>query len=200
AKTRVLQALAALGEQVLDLEALACHKGSILGHVPGVPQPAQTRFETLIATALETFDLGRPVYIEGESRRIGRLTVPEPLISHMRASPCLEIDATPAARLEFLLRDYAYLGDDRAGLIGRLEVLKDLRGKAVIARWQAWADSGELRPLFTELMALHYDPLYSRSQNTNFSDWTQRQTVATDDLSPAGVDALARALVALGPA
>jgi tRNA 2-selenouridine synthase len=85
AKTRVLHALAALGEQTLDLEGLARHKGSLLGALPGVPQPSQTAFETAIAAVLEGLDLARPLYVEGESRRIGRLNVPVSLVDRMRA-------------------------------------------------------------------------------------------------------------------
>ncbi|RYY62630.1 MAG: tRNA 2-selenouridine(34) synthase MnmH, partial [Comamonadaceae bacterium] len=88
AKTRVLQALAARGAQVLDLEELARHKGSLLGGLPGVPQPSQKAFETQLATALEAFDLTRTVYVEGESARIGRISLPIPLVERMRASPC----------------------------------------------------------------------------------------------------------------
>ena len=200
AKTRVLQAIAALGGQVLDLEDLAEHKGSILGAVPGVPQPSQTGFETRIASLLETLDLAKPVYVEGESRKIGRLTVPVPLIEHMRQSPCIEINATPAARLEFLLRDYTYLGDNTEQLAAQMGMLKELQGAAVIERWQGWAHAAALRPLFGELMSLHYDPLYVRSQNRNYVAWPTRQTLDTDDLTPPGVEALAKAVLALPPA
>jgi len=197
AKTRVLQALAAQGHQVLDLEGLAVHKGSILGAVPGQAQPSQTAFETGIAHVLENLDLARPLYVEGESRKIGRLTLPTPLLLRLRASPCIEIRATPAARLDYLLRDYAYLGDDPQLLADKLGYLKDLHGKQVIARWQAWALEGHLPALFAELMALHYDPHYGRSQSNNFSAWATRQSLETQDLTPAGVAALAQAVVGL---
>ena len=197
AKTRVLQALAAQGQQVLDLEGLAVHKGSILGAVPGQAQPSQTAFETGIARVLENLDPARPLYVEGESRKIGRLTLPTPLVQRLRASPCIEIRATPAARLDYLLRDYAYLGDAPELLADKLGHLKDLHGKQVIGRWQAWALDGNLPALFAELMHLHYDPHYSRSQSNNFSAWAERQSLETDDLSPAGVQALAQAVLGL---
>jgi tRNA 2-selenouridine synthase len=194
AKTSVLQALAAQGHQVIDLEGLACHKGSVLGNMPGQPQPSQIRFETLISEALESIDPSRPVFVEGESRKIGRLTVPEPLLAHMRASPCVEIDATPAARLAYLLRDYAYLGEDREQLSAKMGLLKDLHGKAVISQWQDWALQGQLAPLFEALMTSHYDPHYARSQSKNYVGWAARQSVATDDLTPTGIDLLATAV------
>jgi len=197
AKTRVLQALAARGAQVLDLEACARHRGSVLGAWPGVEQPSQTAFETLLAQALEPLDLQRPVFVEAESSRIGRLAVPPPLVQRLRASPCIEIQASPAERLAFLLRDYANLGDDRAALARQLGTLRELHGGQTITRWQGWAAGGALEPLFAELMALHYDPLYARSQSTHLHQWAQRQMVPAGTLTDAGIEALADQVLAL---
>ena len=87
AKTRVLHALAERGEQVLDLEGYANHKGSLLGGLPGIEQPSQKRFETLLADQLEKFDLSRPVYLEGESAKIGRVGLPLVLVQHLHKAP-----------------------------------------------------------------------------------------------------------------
>lgn len=199
AKTRVLQSLAQRGEQVIDLEGLASHKGSILGGLPDMPQPSQTRFETLLSRLLETVDRKRPVYVEGESRKIGRLTVPEPLLARMRSSPCIEVSASLDARLAYLLQDYAYLGQDRASLASKMAMLKDLHGKAVIQQWQDWALEGQLAPLFKALMIAHYDPHYTRSQRNNYSGWATRTILQTHDLSSAGIEQLAQAMVDLPP-
>jgi len=197
AKTRVLHALAARGEQVLDLENCALHKGSLLGALPGVAQPSQKAFETRIVTVLDAIDLSRTLYLEGESARIGRLSLPLPLVARMRAAPCVEIQATPAARLDYLLRDYAYLGDDREALATKLGLLKELQGKETVRRWQEWARAGDLPHLYAELMALHYDPHYERSQARHFLSWAQRREVPATDLSDAGVEAIADAVRAL---
>lgn len=197
AKTRVLQQLALQGAQVLDLEHCARHKGSLLGALPGVPQPSQKNFETQIATVLERLDLARPLYVEGESARIGRLSVPVPLVERLRAAPCIEIEAPAPERLAYLLRDYAYLGDDPEALAQRLAALTELHGKETVQRWQGWARTHALAPLFGELMERHYDPHYGRSQARNFAQWEQRQRVAAPDLSPAGLDRLARAVLDL---
>ncbi|CAN5894473.1 tRNA 2-selenouridine(34) synthase MnmH [soil metagenome] len=196
AKTRVLEALRARGAQVLDLEHCASHKGSLLGALPGVPQPSQKQFETRIAEVMAAFDASKPVYVEGESARIGRVALPIPLVARMRASPCIEVAATPQARLAYLLRDYAYLGDDRDGLSRKLGMLKELQGKDTVARWQAWAVAGDMPPLFAELMALHYDPHYRRSQSNHFDAWEQRRVVSASDLSEAGIAAVAEAMLA----
>ncbi len=197
AKTRVLQALGGLGEQVLDLEALAAHRGSVLGALPGVAQPSQKGFETRLATALAGLDLQRRVWVEAESRKIGRLSLPAPLLERLRASPVVEIDATPAARLAYLLRDYAALGDDPQDLCDKLGQLHGLLPNETLAQWQAWAQARELAPLYAALMARHYDPLYARSQRQNFARLGDAPRFATDDLSEAGIAALAQRIAAL---
>ncbi len=194
AKTRVLHALARQGAQVLDLEGLAGHKGSLLGQVPGVEQPSQKAFETQLAKQIEALDLSRPVFIEAESRKIGRIALPTTLVERLRASPCLEIAAPAEARLAFLLHDYAYLGDDGEALAQKLASLRELHGAVVLDRWQDWARCGELAPLFAELSALHYDPLYARSQANHFDQWKARRSVPADALDEAGIEQLAQTL------
>ncbi|KQV50382.1 tRNA 2-selenouridine synthase [Pelomonas sp. Root1217] len=197
AKTRVLQALAAQGEQVLDLEDLAAHRGSVLGAMPGRPQPSQKGFETQLMQGLAGLDLTRRVWVEAESRRIGRITVPEPLLQRLRESSVVEIDASAQARLDYLLRDYAWLGDDPQGLADKLGTLRELLPKEVLAEWQAWALAGALPPLFEALMARHYDPLYARSQGRHLAGLPDAQRLQCDDLSDAGILALARRIASL---
>ncbi|MDO9089838.1 MAG: tRNA 2-selenouridine(34) synthase MnmH [Burkholderiaceae bacterium] len=196
AKTRLLQVLAQQGEQVLDLEALACHKGSLLGELPHQPQPSQTAFETRLAQQMEQLDPRRPVYIEGESRRIGVLNMPMLLVDRMRCSArVVEIAASFDARLEYLLRDYAYLGDRPDWLAGQLGMLKDLHGKDTVQAWQVMAQAGDLRSLFADLAIRHYDPAYARSQRAHFLRWSERKVLATDDLSAEALQRLARELI-----
>ena len=201
AKTRVLQALAEQGEQVLDLEAMARHKGSLLGALPDAPQPSQTAFETELAARIERLQADRPVFVEAESRRIGRLSVPTALILRMRESPCIEIVASAKTRVEYLLRDYAYLGDRPEWLAEQIGQLKELQGGETVSRWQAWAGSHALEPLFSELTTQHYDPAYARSQSTNYKHWSARLQLPAPTLSPEGITALAHraAAAAVGP-
>ena len=196
AKTRVLHALQQQGQQVLDLEGLARHKGSLLGALPGVEQPSQKHFETLLAQQLQTLDMSRPVYVEGESPKIGRVALPLPLVQHMRQSSVIEIKATEDVRLAYLLRDYAYLGDEVHKLCDRLGYLKEIQGNETIARWQAWAHERNLPALFRELMQLHYDPQYERSQAKHFAQWGQRYTVHADELTPVAIEQIAGVMVA----
>ncbi len=200
AKTRILEALARLGAQVLDLEDLAAHKGSVLGDLPDRPQPTQKSFETTLFERLRELDPARPVFVEAESRKIGQVFVPEPLILAMRRAPCLAIDATRAARLDFLVRDYAYLGDDIPTLLHNIDRLARLQSRETIAHWKKLAEARELPTLFGEFIDLHYDPLYRRSQNGNYMHFGDAPRFATDDLSAAGIEGLARSILAQLPA
>ena len=199
AKTRVLQALAAHGCQTLDLEDCAEHKGSVLGNLPGVEQPSQKGFETRIATVLEGLDSTRPVYVEAESRKIGKLALPTALLQTMRESPCIEIVASVDARLDYLLHDYAYLGDDREALAGRLASLHGLQSNETLLRWQDWAHRHELAALFRELMVEHYDPLYARSQNGHFLRLRDARRIEVDRLAPEDMSAIAGRVAAFEP-
>lgn len=189
-KSRLLQALAQRGEQVLDLEDLACHKGSVLGVLPGTEQPSQKMFETKLNLALQSFDPAHPVYVEAESRKIGSIHLPDALLDAMRAGACINIEASFEARVEFLLRDYDYFLNNPGWFNSRLDVLDNLHSRETIQRWQDYANGAQWKSLVCELLELHYDPLYRRSQNRNFTGLDSSTTFTTDDLTPAGIESL----------
>ena len=195
AKSRILHALARLGEQVLDLEELACHKGSVLGELPDSPQPSQKLFESRLLAALQSFDPTRPVFIEAESRKIGSNHLPNALFETMHSGECLNIEAAFQARVDFLLRDYVYFLNAPEGFNSRLDVLRNLQSKETIERWQSYAQSDQWPELVAELLELHYDPLYRRSQNHNYSGFGTRKTFTTDDLTPSGVEMIAQKII-----
>jgi tRNA 2-selenouridine synthase len=196
AKSRVLEELARQGAQVLHLEELAAHKGSVLGNLPGTSQPSQKMFESRLHGALASFDSARPVYTEAESRRIGTAQMPDSLLSALRAAPCLSIEATTEARVDFLLRDYAYFLADPGWLAERIGQLKGLQSNETLARWIALIESGDFRTLVAELLAKHYDPLYQRSQTKNYRDFGVADSFCADDLSEAGISRLAAVILA----
>jgi len=191
AKSRILEALGAQGVQILHLEELAAHKGSVLGSLPDAPQPSQRMFETNLLSTLAGFDASQPVFVEAESRRIGTLQVPDALIFAMRAAPCLRIDACRPARADFLLRDYAYFLSRPQWLIGQLGHLRELQGGETLARWNALIESGDFRRLVDELLEKHYDPLYQRSQDKNYR-YSDASVFTADDLSQASINVLAK--------
>ena len=196
AKTRLLDELARLGAQTLDLEELAAHKGSVLGALPNRPQPAQKWFETCVYARLKALDPSRPLYVEAESRKIGRIHLPETLVNRMREGECVVIEAERTARLDFLLRDYAYLGADPAELCARLDHLKKLHSRETLERWKDLARANDLHALYGELIDLHYDPLYRRSQNRNFVRIEGAKVYAADHLDDDGIRALAERILA----
>lgn len=198
-KTRLLQALAAQGAQVLDLEGLACHRGSILGGLPGQPQPTQKRFDTLAWQALRAFDSTRPVFVESESARIGRITVPEALLEQMRSrGRVLQVQMSDEARLGLLLQDYDFFAADPEGFCQLLQGLVELRGRATVAQWQALARAERWAEVFGELMAVHYDPLYTRSLQRSYAGLEQAPTVDVGDGSPAALAQAAALLLSEG--
>lgn len=193
-KTRLLQALAARGAQVLDLEGLARHRGSILGAWPdGQPQPSQKAFDTALVDALRRFDPARPVWVEAESRKIGAVQLPEAMTTALQQAPRVQVEVPFAARLALVLEDYAWLGRDPQALAQRLTALRGLQPNDTLARWQTWALAGDLPDLFAELMAHHYDPLYRRSQDrSGMPPWRILPVAALD---PAGLDRAASDLL-----
>jgi tRNA 2-selenouridine synthase len=196
AKSRILEALATEGAQILHLEELAAHKGSVLGNLPNERQPSQKTFETRLHTALSSLDPTQTIYVEAESRRIGALQVPDSLIAAIRAAPCIRIDATAHARVEFLLRDYAYFLEDPRWLSEKLGHLRGLQSNETLARWLRLVETSQFRALVGELLERHYDPLYQRSQTRNYRDYGDAPAVATDDLSPDGISRLAKSILA----
>ncbi|MDN3920267.1 tRNA 2-selenouridine(34) synthase MnmH [Roseateles violae] len=195
-KTRLLQALAEAGAQTLDLEALACHRGSVLGALPDAPQPSQKRFDSLLWQQLRALDPARPVFVESESRKVGQLRVPEALHAAMRASThCVWIEMPDAARIELLLQDYGHFATDVEGFCGQLEGLIPLRGKEQVRQWQAQARAGQWAEVFGALMREHYDPGYERSLRGHYPHVEQALRLPLADGGAASLAAAARALV-----
>jgi len=194
-KTRLLQALAGLGAQVLDLEGLARHRSSVLGAIPGVPQPTQKRFDTLVWEALRQFDPARPVFVESESKKVGNVAIPTTLVEHMRASPCLNLILPIGERVALLLEDYAYFVNNREHFCERLDVLAEFRGKVVVAEWKELVMAGNLAPVVQDLLTIHYDPVYVQSMQRNFRQFEQAATIEPTDHSMDAMVRLAQTLV-----
>lgn len=167
-KSRLLRALAAEGAQVLDLEALANHRGSVLGHEPDSAQPTQKAFDTSLWDALRRFDAGEPVWVESESRKIGDVRLGDALLAAIRAAPCVWLEVPIEARVEGLLRDYRHLVDDTPRFCDRLDALVSLRGREVVGGWQSLAREGRHAEVVRALLDEHYDPIYRRSLDRNF--------------------------------
>ncbi|WP_372604124.1 tRNA 2-selenouridine(34) synthase MnmH, partial [Actibacterium sp.] len=125
AKTALLPRIAAEGVQVIDLEGLANHRGSLFGAMPG-GQPAQKGFETRLAMAAAALDPNQPVLVEGESSKIGKINLPPALWEAMKTAPRIEVTAPLDARATFLGRAYADIAEDRGTLTKTLKLLAPL--------------------------------------------------------------------------
>jgi tRNA 2-selenouridine synthase len=193
-KTRLLHALADAGAQVLDLEALANHRSSVLGFIPGQAQPGQKRFETLVWERLRAFDPSRPVFVESESRKVGNVAVPDALIERMRASPCVRLELSLDERVALLLEDYEFFVHDPKLFSERLTALTELRGKAVVEGWQAKVGAGEVEAVVRELLEKHYDPGYSASIARNFRQYAEARPISPADRSAASMRVVAQEL------
>lgn len=195
-KSRLLAALGQAGAQVLDLEALARHRGSLLGALPGAAQPAQKGFESALWHVMSGLDPRRPVFVEAESRKIGALTLPAALLEALHRSPCVRLVAPLAARVSVLLEDYAHFLTQPEALIARLAHLAPLHGHTQIAEWTALARAGQWDTLTATLLTTHYDPAYQKSLGSHYPPRPDDLTLDLPSLDAATLHEAARALVA----
>ena len=193
-KSRLLEVLDSIGAQVLDLERLAAHRGSVLGNLPSQPQPSQKAFESAIWQQLRRFDANRPVFVESESKKVGNLRVPEAVMEKMRASPCISLTLSQPNRVRLLMEDYAHFALDPAILNTQLDCLISMHGREKISHWHAMAHAGQMPELVDQLLVEHYDPAYLRSIERNFALFSQAQVLALDDISQEAFLAAARHL------
>lgn len=193
-KSRLLETLEAIGAQVLDLERLAAHRGSVLGHLPNEPQPTQKMFESRIWDKLRHFDPAKPVFVESESKKVGNLRVPDAVMARMRASPCVALGLSRPNRVRLLMEDYRHFAVDPQALNGQLEHLVQLHGREKIDAWHALANSGAMPELVDQLLVEHYDPAYLRSIDRNFVQYGQAQVLELGDIGEADFVGAARAL------
>jgi tRNA 2-selenouridine synthase len=195
-KSRFLHALAGAGAQVLDLEDLAAHRGSVLGGLPERPQPSQKMFESLLLKALMDFDASKEIYVEGESKKIGQLQVPDALIARMRASECVLLDTSTEARVALLMDEYRHFFSDLPALNAQLDCLVAMHGRERIGEWKALAASGKWQELVARLLQEHYDPAYKRSAPNNFPRLAEAKLVRVNSADEASFARLAVQLLA----
>ncbi len=195
-KTRLLAALETMQAQVLDLEKLAEHRGSVLGAIPDQAQPSQKRFETLLWQKLVSFDSEKPVFVEAESRKIGSISLPALFSDAMQAKgQLIGIEAPLSARVKFLIEDYRHFLVDSSEIKKLLEYLLVLRGRETITRWQSLADKNEWATLVEELLEQHYDPSYLRSAKMRAGHYAAAQTIELSDLDPPTITTAAKQLL-----
>lgn len=187
AKTAILTRLQAQGLQVVDLEGLARHRGSLFGHMAG-GQPSQKAFECALAMELSRLDPARPVVVEAESAKVGDLRLPPHLWAAMCHAPRVIVEAPLDQRARYLTRAYADIVEDRARLLTVIDLLKHAHPREKIAEWEAMALAGAFEDLARDLMLVHYDPRYEKHRSRMEVPVV---TVEAASLEEADLDALA---------
>jgi tRNA 2-selenouridine synthase len=186
-KTRVLHELRRQGQQVLELEGLAHHRGSLLGDLPGEQQPSQKLFDTALLEEMRKLDTNLSVWVEAESKKIGNLQLPESLYEAMHRSPVVNLTAPMAERVKLWREDYAHFTADPQAMVRKLEPLKPLVGKDTLSLWTALAAEGRVDELFESVMARHYDPCYLRSTRRNYGQRPEALDLGLASLGPKGL-------------
>lgn len=194
-KTRILQELKALGAQVLDLEALAIHRGSVLGNEPNIEQPSQKAFETALWNALRKLDSSKPVFVESESKKVGGLHIPDELMEKIRKGVCIELRSSPATRVSWLMREYHHFLTDTNYFKQKLALLTAHYGKVQIAKWNDVIDAGDFPNLVEELLVKHYDPSYSSSIVRNFPNYDREKYVELESDNDQAFAKSAKAII-----
>lgn len=173
AKTYLLQKMAEAGLQVLDLEGLANHRGSLLGQVwqeKPTPQPSQKLFESQLFHTLQTFDPQQPIWVESESNAIGNINVSKSLWEQMRRSPCYEVALPTSERVQWLISEYPHLIEYPEELKRLLGYLIPNHGKKKVEAWFELIDAEKWPEFVAAILEEHYDPAYRRSLPNHFSE------------------------------
>lgn len=165
-KTKILKALPEFGEQIIDLEGLAHHKGSAFGFIGELPQPTVEQFENNLFEQISAMDTTRRVWVENESHSIGRIFIPEEFWSKMKVAPLVKIEIPETVRIENLLSDYV--------LTDRLELetaFQKIQKKLGGLQLKIALESLEKNDFATAArIALHYyDKTYQHGLDTSLS-------------------------------
>jgi len=195
-KTKVLQEIGALGAQILDLEGLAVHRGSVLGNEPNIEQPSQKGFETALWNALRKLDPSKTVFVESESKKVGGLHIPDALMEKIRNGACIELRSSTQTRVSWLIREYHHFLTDTDNFKAKLALLTTHYGKVQIAKWNDAIDAGNFPELVEELLVMHYDPSYQSSIVRNFPQYKIDNFVQLENDSDAAFSSAAQTLIA----
>ncbi len=192
-KTRLLHAIKNRGGQMVDLEGLANHKGSVFGGDPDNPQPAQKRFESLVYDELIRFDITQPVFVEAESPKIGRLNLPIPLWKKMRIAPVIRLSAKLEDRTSYLRDDYEDWLEDPQRILNTIDRLKSYHSPETIAEWKLFVAEKKWDPLIAGLLEKHYDRNYNPDGSGHYN--VPETTHNLEDLTDEAFDSCAAGLL-----
>ncbi|MCC6727341.1 MAG: tRNA 2-selenouridine(34) synthase MnmH [Saprospiraceae bacterium] len=181
-KTLILNELKQQGEQIIDLEGLAHHKGSAFGALGELPQPTVEQFENDLCSAIAKLELGRRIWVENESRNIGKVFVPGSFYDHIKSSPLVHLEIPFEARLQYLVEEYGNFPKEE--LIGSLlKITKRMGGNNVKDALEAY-EAGDVET--ATAVALHYyDKTYTHS--TSKGNFSKRIELEAAQIEVAGI-------------
>ena len=159
-KTDLLHQLGKMGEQILDLEALACHKGSVFGGIGQPSQPTNEQFENNIYAGWAVLDPARPVWLEDESRMIGNVSLPDPLLEQMNHAAMIQVELSTEQRIKRLVKEYSSVEkeDLRTAVLKISEKLGGTHTKTALSA----IDDGDFETV-AGLSLSYYDKTYAHS-------------------------------------
>ena len=193
AKTKILKSIENEGGQILDLEGLANHKGSLLGKIPDLIQPSQKFFESLIFNKIQNLNLKDKIYIEAESSKIGNIHIPKSIWKKMIKSPRIEISANVELRAKFLVSDYDYMCNDPTLINPIIKGLKNRLSKKLFDEWTNLIDRKKWFDLTKSFLENHYDPSYS--SNTIKNDRKVIKKITATSLNNSDIKDIAKKIL-----
>jgi tRNA 2-selenouridine synthase len=193
AKTKILKSIENEGGQILDLEGLANHKGSLLGKIPDLIQPSQKFFESLIFNKIQNLNLKDKIYIEAESSKIGNIHIPKSIWKKMIKSPRIEISANVELRAKFLVSDYDYMCNDPTLINPIIKGLKNRLSKKLFDEWTNLIDRKKWFDLTKSFLENHYDPSYS--SNTIKNDRKVIKKITATSLNNSDIKDIAKRIL-----
>ncbi|MBB5406444.1 tRNA 2-selenouridine synthase [Paraburkholderia sp. RAU6.4a] len=194
-KTRLLLALRTAGAQVIDLEDLASHRGSIIGAIPGRAQPSQKFFDSLLLAEISRLDSAKQIWIESESKRIGHVQLPTALFHRMHGGRLFAVETPMRERIAMWRREYPHFERDPTGLVTQLGHLKALVSGATLQKWASMAERREIEALFESIMVDYYDPAYTRSTKQNYLHTEHAIKIQLETLDSSYLANVARRLI-----
>ena len=193
AKTKILKSIENEGGQILDLEGLANHKGSLLGKIPDLIQPSQKFFESLIFNKIQKLNLKDKIYIEAESSKIGNIHIPKSIWKKMINSTRIEISANVELRAKFLVSDYDYMCNDPTLINPIIKGLKNRLSKKLFDEWTNLIDRKKWFDLTKSFLENHYDPSYS--SNTIKNDRKVIKKITATSLNNSDIKDIAKKIL-----
>ena len=167
AKTKILHSIRDQGAQILDLEGLARHKGSLLGAIPNLKQPSQKFFESLLFYEINKLNLKKNIFIEAESSKVGNVHIPKSIWSNMILSKRIEVVADVNTRAKFLIDDYQYMCKNPILIEPMIKGLKTRLSNNLIDSWEKLIDEKKWFELTKSFLENHYDSSYASNTIKN---------------------------------